>query len=404
MNNRESEQLSPNGLVRRIKKQILAQRHNFYAICTPGLESILAAELAAVSDCADCVAERGGVSFSGTIDTMIESSMKLRTANRLLIRIDSFMAKSYPELFNRIKRIAWEPWIGFTQSFDVVVTSRKSKLHHTDNMAESVAEAIETTAAKFGGVAKRSESDPVVTIVIRFDEDRCHVSLDCSGELLYRRGYRVETGFAPVRETIGAGLLLAAGAQTASLMVDPMAGSGTFCIESALMQTNRAPNIHRSFAFEQWPLGPEIEGKLRYIRKKLVEQEIPDRELRILGNDIEPKASLCATHNSARAGCDSIRWSVGDFRAMEIPLVEGKMVVACNPPYGKRVGEDHEIAALYGDLNRWMEQQCAGATAVLLIPEGREKLFHSLKITKTIPLSNGGIDVVALIGMVQKKR
>ncbi len=400
MSGHETEQLSPSGLVRRIKKHILAKDHRFYAICTPGLEIVLAEELGKIGSVSELEQDRGGVAFTGSIESLIECSLKLRTANRIIIRIEEFLAKSYPELFNRIKRISWEPWIGFSSSFDVVVSSRKSKLHHTDNMADSVSEAISQSVASYGGVATRNSENPEVTIMIRFDEDRCSVSLDCSGELLYRRGYRIETGFAPVRETIAAALLSLAGAETADTIIDPMAGSGTFCIESYLMANHRPCNFNRSFAYEQWPLAPEIEGKIRFVRKKCSE-EIIDRSITLIGNDIEPKATACAVHNAERVGSDAISFITGDFRDLDVAQNRGKTVIVCNPPYGKRVGADYQIEKLYSDLNVWMKNQCRGASVALLIPEGRENLFTSVQMNQKIPLSNGGIDVVAVIGTVK---
>ncbi|MDQ2669740.1 MAG: class I SAM-dependent RNA methyltransferase, partial [Gemmatimonadota bacterium] len=231
-----------------------------WAITHPGVESVTAGELARLGlDPGD--AEPGGVAFSASAEALARANLHLRTASRVLVRLGEFKAISFADLERRSRRLPWNSVVAPGARVRFRVTSRKSRLYHQDAIAErlvrSVAGAMPGVDAQPGGTDEGGADEQL--FVVRFFRDRCTVSADSSGELLHRRGYRLASGKAPLRETLAAAMLLAIGWDASTPLVDPLCGSGTIPIEAALIAGNIAPGIQRRFACERWPLGAGVD-------------------------------------------------------------------------------------------------------------------------------------------------
>src|SRR4051812_6625037 len=212
-----------------------------FAATAPGLESIAAGELKSLG--VKGRQEPGGVAFEGDLNGVYLANLWLRTASRVLLRLGRFHASTFYELERRAKKLPWADFLPATGSVEVRVTCRKSRLYHSDAVAERILGAIARVApagidVKIGAAPGEGDDEAETSsrqlIVVRIVDDQCEVSADTSGELLHRRGYRQEVARAPLRETLAAAMVLASGWDKRQPLLDPMCGSGTIPIEAAL--------------------------------------------------------------------------------------------------------------------------------------------------------------------------
>src|SRR5574338_23347 len=213
-----------------------------FAVTAPGLDALTARELTAlglpVTD-----TEPGGVSFEADVDGLARANLWLRTASRVLVRVAEFHAHSFAELERHARKVPWDDFLAEGARPVFRVTSKKSKLYHQDAIAERLERWI-------GREASDDASEQL--FIVRVHRDRVTISADASGELLHKRGYRLEAGKAPLRETLAAAMLLAIGWDGSVPLVDPFAGSGTIPIEAALIALGMAPGAGRAFAMDRW--------------------------------------------------------------------------------------------------------------------------------------------------------
>ena len=224
-----------------------------FAVSAPGLEPYTALELRQLDLLPDESGKElistwqapgteddlsGGVAFEGNLRSVYLANLWLRSANRVLLRLGDFQAAAFSELRKKASRLPWEHYLTPGRAVSLRVTCHKSRLYHSDAVAERVAGAIGDRLGKPVRVVKfdeQAEQPKSQLILVRLVHDRCTISIDSSGALLHRRGYRLAIAKAPLRETLAAGLLIASGWQPASPLLDPFCGSGTIPIEAALL-------------------------------------------------------------------------------------------------------------------------------------------------------------------------
>ncbi len=382
----------------------------FFVVCAPGLEALTAQELldkglkplakplVAIKD------EVGGVAFRGDLAALYRANLQLRTASRVLARLGEFHALGFPELRRKISLLPWENFLRPGQPVALRVTCHKSKLYHSDAVAERVADGIADHLGQrlTHGAGHEDETSAAQLIVVRFDHDHCTVSVDASGALLHQRGYRQATGKAPLRETLAAAMLLASGWDKRSPLLDPFCGSGTIAIEAALMARNIAPGHARRFAFMDWP------GYDEALWKKLLAEEMTTRvEARppLVASDRDAGAIAAAQANAARAGvAEGIDFSRRAVSAIEPPAERGWVI--SNLPYGARTQSNHDLRNLYARCGQILREQCAGWQVALLI--GDEHLQSSLGLPFDEGRSrwwvNGGLRVKLVRARVPEKK
>jgi len=237
-----------------------------YAVCTPGLEQVLAAELAGLRLTPGEVIP-GGVEFAAHHSGIYRANLERRTASRVLVRVATFHAHSFFELERHAAQVPWDRFVAPGAAVTFRVTSKKSKLYHQDAVGErlgrAISGAVEGVAVGEQGAgsgerddgeespltAHRSPLTPQL-FVARLWRDELILSADTTGELLHRRGYRLATAKAPVRESLAAAMLLAAGYDGSAPLIDPLCGAGTIAIEAAFLARRMAPGRRRPFAFE----------------------------------------------------------------------------------------------------------------------------------------------------------
>jgi len=260
------------------------------------------------------------------------------------VRVGEFYAAAFSELRKKAARLSWEHYLVPGQPVKISVSCHKSKLYHSDAVAERVLGAINDHFAAFTGNKKTSKiSTDGQLILVRLVNNQCTISMDSSGNLLHKRGYRQETAKAPLRETLAAALLLAVGYDGSRPLIDPFCGSGTIPIEAALIAGHIPPGIAREFAFTRWPnFDPAAwSSLLQQVRKEILPPSQP-----ILGYDRDAGAIKIAAANAARAGQKDFvifrQQSISDLQALDST---GWLVT--NPPYGVRVHSNKDLRDLY---------------------------------------------------------
>jgi putative N6-adenine-specific DNA methylase len=362
----------------------LADPLECFAVAAPGIEPITAREVALLG-VTDVATEAGGVTFRAALAQVQDANLRLRTASRVLVRVARFRARTFFELERHATKLDWGRWLapGVAPEFDV--TSKKSKLYHEKGIAQRLATAAGSTTAA---------DVPAQLFVVRVQRDEFTLSIDSSGELLHRRGYRQETAKAPLRETLAAAMLLGAGWHGQAPLVDPMCGSGTIPIEAALIARGIAPGLGRGFAFEAWP-SFELAG-WRAVRARAEAEVMARSPVHIAGSDRDAGAVAAACANAARAGvAEDVSFGEAPLSSLDPP--EGAGFLVSNPPYGVRVGEEARLRDLYATLGRLVTQRLDGWTVALLTANPRLDHATGLDWREVLRTSNGGIPVRLIV-------
>ncbi|HJU67403.1 MAG TPA: hypothetical protein VJ650_04075 [Gemmatimonadaceae bacterium] len=380
----------------RISPTDSADRLDLFAIAVPGLEPLVARELTTLG-IEDARIEAGGVAFTGGREALYRANLHLRTASRIIARVAEFGARGFPELVRHAKRQPWERFLIPDRAVQLRVTCRKSRLYHSDAVAERVSEAIAKRLGVDGIAAIQGgeEEDPNgQLVVVRMVHDHCVLSVDTSGELLHRRGYREATAKAPIRETLAAALLSAAEWRVEAPLLDPFCGSGTIAIEGAMLARRIAPGLNRRFAFMQWP---DFDEKLWLrLRDDAARAVLPRAPSPIQGSDRDAGAIDAARANAARAGvADDIAFERRALSAIEPPTGPGW--VCTNPPYGVRVSERAELRNLYAQFGKVMQAKCPGWAIAMYSADGRLEKATRLPFRPVLRTVNGGIPVRGVV-------
>jgi putative N6-adenine-specific DNA methylase len=361
----------------------MAAEYDCYAITPPGVESVTARELAGLG-IEPGATEPGGVSFRAAPAGLYAANLELRTAGRVLVRLGSFRAASFHELERRASRLAWDRFLAPDAVPEFRVTSRKSRLYHQGAVEERLARLVGNGRERAGTGGKGNQ-----LFVVRLFRDECTVSVDSSGELLHRRGYRLDAGEAPLRETLAAAMLLESGWDGRTPLADPFCGSGTIPIEAALFARGIAPGLRRRFAFERWPEADhDVWVRIRDAAQGRV---LPRAPASVIGAD-RGRAVEAAAENAARAGVAAdIELRRAPVAAFVAPGSPGHIVT--NPPYGVRVGERAKLRGLYVQFGRMVRERCPGWVVTMLSP--RPELEHATghHFTSRLLTSNGGLRV-----------
>jgi putative N6-adenine-specific DNA methylase len=367
---------------------------SYFVVTAPGLEALTVQELAQLGLIpADQQPEPGGVTIKGDLTALYRTNLHLRTASRIIARLGQFFyASTFAELEQKSARLPWERFLVPGQPVAIRVTCHKSKLYHS----EAVAERIEGTIAdRLGKPSPRrkagdeEDADPAQLVIVRVANDQVTVSVDSSGELLHRRGYRQAVAKAPLRETLAAGILLASGWDAKSPLIDPFCGSGTIPIEAALLARKIAPGKNRRFAFMDWPNFDEKLWKMVLAEAAGNESvEIPP----ILASDRDAGAVKMAQENAQRAGvADSIQFDCQAVSAIQPTRQKGWVVT--NPPYGLRVSEGHDLRNLYAQFGNVLRASCPGWRVAVLSSELSLLGQMGFQLDTSFSLTNGGVFV-----------
>ena len=346
----------------------------------PGLEPVLADEAReAAFDVAGTVP--GGVLARGGWPEVWRANLELRGAGRVLVRLGGFPAVHLAQLDKRARRMAWRSVFRADVPVRVEASCRRSRIYHEKAAAERVGRALADA-----GVPVSEEAE--LRLLVRIEENLVSFSLDSSGAPLHRRGHKQAVGKAPLRETLAALFLRAAGYSGAEPVVDPMCGSGTFVIEAAEMAAGLAPGRSRGFAFER--LESFDADRWEAMRAARAAQETP---FRFQGFDRDAGAVRMSAENAARAGVEALcvfaRQPISDLAPPEGP----PGLVIANPPYGGRIGNKGALRALYGRFGEVMRARFGGWRVALVTSEDTLARASALPLEPGPQVPHGGLRV-----------
>ena len=375
-------------------------RFELFASTALGLESIAAGELKSLG--VRGRQEIGGVAFSGDLDRLYQANLWLRTASRVLARLGRFHASTFYELERRAKKLPWEKFLPASGPVRLRVTCRKSRLYHSDAVAERVLSAIAGSASRVieasgDGLDDEGEDadNEAQLFIVRIAHDQVEISADSSGELLHRRGYRQEIAKAPLRETLAAAMVLASGWRTGEPLLDPMCGSGTIPIEAALIARGIAPGAQRKFQFMRWRAFDEKRWDVILENARSSTTRAIDT---ISGSDRDAGAIGAARRNAERAGvAETIQFSENAISDTIAGLEDvGTGWVLTNPPYGVRIGEGEDLRNLYARLGAELGTKPGWRLGVLTSDTGLVAQTR-LSMMSRFDTRNGGIPVSFMV-------
>lgn len=311
-----------------------------------GLESIVARELKGLGY-DELVVENGRVLFTTDELGICRTNLWLRSSDRVLLRMGSFEARTFEELFQQTKSLPWEEWLPEDANFPVQGKSVKSQLFSVSDCQAIVKKAIVERLKEKYGRNWFEETGPRYQIEVGLLNNKVTLTIDTSGPGLHKRGYRQLAGEAPLKETLAAAMIQLSFWRKERALIDPFCGTGTISIEAALIAQNRAPGLKRSFAAEKWPNIPKTLWQEAWQEAlDLWERNVP---LHIYGSDIDPNALALARKHAIEAGVDEVihfqRLPVAEVRSR---FKYGHMIA--NPPYGERLGDVTKVEELYREL------------------------------------------------------
>lgn len=374
-----------------------------FAITAPGLSKIAARELADIGIAVADV-EPAGVTFKGGLREVYTANLRARTVSRVIVRLACFQARTFAELERHSARLPWSKFIAPGRKFEIRVTSRKSRLYHSDAVSERIERAVrEATEAEpaEGTTADEHEGEMAQLIIVRLERDECVISMDSSGALLHMRGYRRAVAKAPMRETIAAAMLLSCEWRADEPLFDPFCGSGTIPIEGAMLARRIPPGLDRVFAFQQWPW---IEAGLWSRMRRDAELEILDRApAPIIGTDRDEGAIRAAGENAERARVrDDVELAVSSVSEASVDAGPGWVVT--NPPYGVRVGTARELRNLYARFGAVLRERFSGWRLAFLSADHALESQMRMELETLFRTTNGGIPVRCMTSRVIASR
>jgi 23S rRNA (guanine2445-N2)-methyltransferase / 23S rRNA (guanine2069-N7)-methyltransferase len=369
----------------------------FFASCPPGVADLTAAELRACG-ATNTRELKLGVLFEGTLETAYRACLWSRTASRILMSLANFPAATPEALYEGVAAVDWTQHLGPTATLAIEFGGTSAGIKHTHFGALKTKDAIVDQLRERTGQRPSIDTErPSVQLDVRLDRDRATLSLDLSGESLHRRAYRARGVAAPLKENLAAAVLLRSGwpaiAETGEF-VDPMCGSGTLVIEAALMALDIAPGLLRSyFGFIGW------RGHDRELWQRLVEEARARREatasrrIVLRGYDSDAAAIRAANENSERAKLRGfVHFERRDLEELVNQSTAATGLLATNPPYGERIGDQERLTALYGTLGQKMRENFQGWKAAVLT--GNPPLAKAIGIDarRSHTLFNGRIE------------
>jgi putative N6-adenine-specific DNA methylase len=385
---------------KRVKRHIVGRMHNFYVSTTPGLESLCHRELRTqLPTLQQSQILENGIACIARLHDAYLANLSLRTANRVLMRIETFKAANFATLEKKLAAVPWELHIPQGCPLEFRVTSRRSRLYHSNAIAERIKSGIQQRLAEY---APRMDKPTLPqTLFARAIEDRLTLSLDSSGDNLHRRGLKVHVSAAPLRETIAAAALMLADYRPPEPLLDPMCGSGTFSIEAAMMARRVPPGWFRDFAFMQWPAFGINTKRWTYLRNQSESRMICTGPSAIFASDTDHRACEIVRKNAAALGLrDAFSIEASDFFDLKAKRYGRRCgLVAVNPPYGRRLGTPAESDRLFRQILNKLSKDFRGWKFALIVP--RRYLLNTMPFSfRTQRVAAGGLNMYITTGVI----
>lgn len=364
------------------------QEFSLIATAAAGLEALVGKELRDMG--IECQVENGRARFKGTMEDIAKANLWLRTADRVKIVVGEFDALTFDELFEKVKALPWEDFLPLDANFPVAGRSIKSKLYSVPDCQAITKKAIVDRLRNYyhrPASVPLAETGALFQLEVALLKDHVLVTLDTTGPSLFKRGYRLEKGGAPLKENMAAALVMLTNWHKDRPFVDPVCGSGTLCIEAALIGHNIAPGFNRSFACEEWDwFSQDVMDKVRQTAEEAADYDV---ELDISGYDISGPMIDLAQKNADEIGLgDSITFKQQAVKDFKTDKEYG--VIVANPPYGERLGEEETVRVLYRQMGQVFKPLTTWSKYILTSDLQFEE-FYGAKATKKRKLYNGAL-------------
>ncbi len=369
----------------------MKEKFKLVATAAAGLEAVVGREIRDLG--LECQVENGKVIFEGGVREIIETNLWLRSADRIKIVVGEFPARTFEELFQGVFALDWENYLPLGCRFPISKAKCvKSKLHNEPSVQAITKKAVVKKLQKH---FHRPEGVPLMEngaefkIEVSLLKDRATLLLDTTGSSLFKRGYRTEKGGAPIKENMAAAIIQLSNWYPDKPLIDPTCGSGTFCIEAAMIGMNIAPGFNRDFAFEQWNwVDPDL---VQTVRDEAESKADYDVELDISGFDIDGRMIDIAKKNAEEAGlADVIKLKQMRLQDLKTDKING--VIISNPPYGERLLDDKAVDILYNEMGQTFAPLKTWSKFILTSDEQFETKYGSLADKKR-KLYNGTLKV-----------
>jgi putative N6-adenine-specific DNA methylase len=389
-------------LSKRIKRHVVGRLRTYFAATSPGFENMCLHELngLALSRKSASIVS-GGVEFQGQLMDCYLANLYLRTASRILMRIETVYTTHFSQLQKKLSDISWELFLRADQVPQIHVTTRHCRLHHTGAISERLLKAIADRKKNIEYMAPDEKlSLTPQNIYVRGVDDRFTVSIDSSGDNLYKRGIKRHAGTAPLRETAAAAALMLAGYTGSEPLVDPMCGTGTFALEAALMAKNIPPGCFRDFAFKGWPSYQH--RRWEYLKHESEKRIVTPKTTLILASDKDNVA--CRQLNQCLQQFnldDTVTVLNTDFFKLDEQQVPGQPgFIAINPPYGRRIGTKSESEKLFSKICTRLQESFKGWRLILFTPGKRIAQNMPFRLKK-YPYRHGGLELNLMVGIIE---
>jgi len=352
----------------------------------PGLETVLYEEVR-MKGFKKAKAIKGGVTIEGGWPEVWRANLWVRGASRVLARVGAFKVVHLSNLESLTRDLPWQDILGPEHSFSVSVSCSKSRIYHSGAAKERIENAIHK--AINSKTSPKKDTDADITIMARIERDICTLSIDTSGELLHKRGYKQSVNKAPMRENMAALLLQQCGYNGSEPVFDPMCGSGTFVIEAAEMAARLNPGRTRHFAFEKLKtFDPDAWHTMRTVQREAKNIH------HLYGSDRDAGAINISTDNATRAGVGTItefeHKSISDITP---PCAETGLVIV-NPPYGGRIGDKTKLIPLYQTLGKVLRTKFTGWRVGIITNDRTLAQATKLPFKPTdAPIQHGGLRI-----------
>ena len=368
--------------------------NNYFATVARGLETIAAQELEELG-AKEVSPDFAGVYFQGDKALLYRVNLWARTIFRVLVPIAQVKSYNAQQLYRSVQKLDWTKYIQHDMSIAVNCTGKNNHLNHTHFTALQIKNAIvDWQRNKYGKRSHVDVENPDVLINAHIHKNQCILSLDSSGSSLHRRGYRPAMGIAPLKETLAAALITMSEWTPDLPFLDPLCGSGTLAIESALKALNIAPGLYRQrFGFQTWL---DFEHSLwQQIRQEAKESQLSQLSVPIIGSDRDLDVIEQAKVNAQNCGLEQqVKFYQRELSQIEPPADRG--IIICNPPYGQRIGNTEELAALYKLLGDIFKQRFTGWTAYVLTGNKELAKKIGLRTSRRLPVYNGSLPCTLL--------
>lgn len=362
------------------------EQFKLVATAASGIEALVGKELRQLD--IECEVENGKAIFHGDLETIAKTNLWLRTADRVKIIVAEFEATTFEELFEQTKAIKWEDFLPMDAEFPVAGKSIKSTLFSVSDCQAITKKAIVNRLSDYySRYGRLPESGAKFPIEVALLKDKVTITLDTTGPSLFKRGYRLEKGGAPLKENMAAAIISLTTWRKDRPFYDPVCGSGTFCIEAALIGRNMAPGLNREFMFEAWPwVDKSVLVKAKEEALAAVDHDVV---LDILGTDIDSRMIEIAKRNAEGIGLsDDIIFKQMDLKDFTTDKEYG--VIVANPPYGDRLGDEEQVQALYKVMGKTYRPLDTWSKYILTSDLSFES-HYGPRATKKRKLYNGAI-------------